>query len=293
LLAPSAAPPSAPPPFGRADAGHAAGCAVAIRRSVSAAPLNLPMNALKRPQRDKARQFMVFTGASERAAIEQLKRHDWHLEGAVDDFFSGGGSSFGPQVDNAKIQQWFDKYHKEQNGDIGVTGMEQFCTDLGVDPSDQVMLIIAWQMKAKTMCVFTRDEWMAGMTSMGCDTLEGLKGSFDTLKAQLADAAAFKDYYSFCFGFAKEPGPSVRSIPIDVANAMWQLTLAGRFKHLDAWTEFLEKRKEKAITKDVWDMLLTFHTDIKPDLSNFDDDGAWPVCLDDFVEHLRESGVGK
>ena len=30
------------------------------------------------------------------------------------------------------------------------------------------------------------------------------------------------------------------------------------------------------VTKDVWDMLLTFASDISSDLSDYDDDGAWP-----------------
>jgi len=35
----------------------------------------------------------------------------------------------------------------------------------------------------------------------------------------------------------------------------------------------------KAVSKDVWDMLLTFNTTIQDDMSNFDEDGAWPVRL--------------
>ena len=44
----------------------------------------------------------------------------------------------------------------------------------------------------------------------------------------------------------------------------------------------------KAVTKDVWDMLLTFSNDVDDDMSNFDEDGAWPVMIDEFVEHYRE-----
>jgi len=245
------------------------------------------MNALKRPQRDKAKQFMVFTSASERSAIECLKRFDWNLEGAVDAFFSSGGRSAGPQVDSAKIRQWFDSYKDGESGTIQVDGMEKFCTDIGVDPSDVLMLIIAWQMRAKTMCVFTSEEWTQGMTAMGCDSVETMKGGFASLRGQLEDPQQFRDFYSFCFGFAKEPGFGVRSLTIDVARQMWQLTLGGRFKYLPQWFAFLETTNERAVTKDVWDMLLTFATTINDDMSNFDDDGAWPVLLDDFVEWRR------
>ena len=45
---------------------------------------------------------------------------------------------------------------------LQVSGTERFCTDLGVDPSDPIMLIICWRMRAKTMCVFTLEEWTRG-----------------------------------------------------------------------------------------------------------------------------------
>ena len=49
----------------------------------------------KRPQKEKCKQFVVFTGASERVAVEVLKRNDWNLEAAVDSFFGSGGMSSG------------------------------------------------------------------------------------------------------------------------------------------------------------------------------------------------------
>jgi|TARA_B100000524_G_scaffold51963_1_gene24424 DCN1-like protein 1/2 len=69
---------------------------------------------------------------------------------------------------------------------------------------------------------------------------------------------------------------------------MWQLTLASRFKFMEQWLAFLTERSVKAVTKDVWDMLLAFSTTIDDDMSNFDEDGAWPVLLDEFVEWFRE-----
>lgn len=55
---------------------------------------------------------------------------------------------------------------------------------------------------------------------------------------------------------------------------MWQLTLEGRMQHLDEWNEFLAQKNVKAITKDVWDMLLTFSNDVDAEMRNYDDDGG-------------------
>lgn len=246
------------------------------------------MQALKRGQRDKVRQLIGFTGVEEHLAIELLRMTDWSLEAAADAFFTGGGASADPNVDEEKIAALFDKYKEADDSDtIQISGVEQFCKDLGVDPTDPVMLLISWQMRCKTMCVFTREEWSRGFTEMGCDSIEALRESFPTLKETIDDDDAFRDYYGFCFGFAKDPAYGVRTLPTEVATQMWQLTLAPRFPLLGEWCAFLDDTGVKAITSDAWNMLLTFATDVSDDMSDYDEDGAWPVVIDDFVEWYR------
>jgi len=212
----------------------------------------------------------------------------WQLDAAADHFFMGGGASSEPAIDTAKVSELFDKYKESDSDQILATGIESLCADLRVDPSDPKMLLLAWQMKAATMCVFTREEWTRGFTQMGCDTIDGLRESFDDVRQLLDDDDSFRDYYSYCFNFAKEPGFGVRTLPTGVALQMWQMTIAERLGPFAEWTEFLSEKKVGAITKDVWDMLLTFANDVDADMGNYDDDGAWPVLIDDFVEWYRE-----
>ena len=105
--------------------------------------------SLRKPQKEKVKQFTGFTGANEKVAIELLSVFGWNLEAAVDAFFTGGsgafGGSSGPAVDAAKVAEVFAKYKDDGEETIGVSGTERFCTDLGVDPSDPVMLLICWQ----------------------------------------------------------------------------------------------------------------------------------------------------
>jgi len=245
------------------------------------------MQGLKRGQKDKARSLMSCTGVSEKQAVELLTRCGWQIEAAADMYFMGGGGSQ-QTVDPAKVGALFEKYKDADNGDqIGVDGIMQLCSDLGVEPTDPVMLMIAWQCRCGQMCVFTRQEWTQGMTEMGADSIEGLKEAFPELKRMLEDEDAFRDYYLFCFKFSMEPGYGVRTLPTPIATQMWELTLKERFAQFDAWCAFLDEKSIKVVTKDVWDMLLTFANDVDADMSNYDDDGAWPVMIDDFVEWYR------
>lgn len=86
-----------------------------------------------------------------------------------------------------------------------MSGTERFCADLEVDPTDPILLIICWQMKAKTMCVFTLEEWTQGFTAMGVESVDALKGKFSELRAMLDDPDNYRAFYSW---FAAPAAPA-------------------------------------------------------------------------------------
>jgi len=62
-------------------------------------------------------------------------------------------------------------------------------------------------------------------------------------------------------------------------------------KHIPSLCEYLNQHKEvgkRGVSADEWSMVLNFCNEIVPDCSNFQDDGAWPLLLDDYVEWYRE-----
>ncbi|XP_040603134.1 DCN1-like protein 4 isoform X12 [Mesocricetus auratus] len=210
---------------------------------------------------------------------------------------------------------------------VGPEGMEKFCEDIGVEPENEedvlfneprqavsqldaahkasvevnackaflppltsalkvVMLVLAWKLDAQNMGYFTLQEWLKGMTALQCDTTEKLRATLDYLRSLLNDTTNFKLIYRYAFDFAREKDQ--RSLDINTAKCMLGLLLGKIWPLFPVFHQFLEQSKYKVINKDQWCNVLEFSRTISLDLSNYDEDGAWPVLLDEFVEWYKD-----
>ncbi|KAI0045155.1 DUF298-domain-containing protein [Auriscalpium vulgare] len=93
---------------------------------------------------------------------------------------------------------------------------------------------------------------------------------------------AFGELYAFCFVLAKPEGS--RNIDMDTATALWGVVLNPRYPQItDVIAYITEAGTYKGVNKDLWSMMLEFCKGVKPDLSDYEADGAWPTLVDDFV----------
>ncbi|XP_077983628.1 DCN1-like protein 4 [Glandiceps talaboti] len=185
---------------------------------------------------------------------------------------------------NKRCQIWFQEYSSDEDG-IGPDGMEKFCEDIGVEPENIVMLVIAWKLEAKQMGFFTLDEWLKGMTQLQVDSVVKVRAKLEFLRSLLNDPVLFKQIYRFAYDFARDKDQ--RSMDIETAKIMLSLLLGRQWVLFSSFHQFLEQSKYKVINKDQWCNILEFSRTINSDLSNYDEDGAWPVMLDEFVEWQR------
>ncbi|KAI1893929.1 hypothetical protein AGOR_G00128710 [Albula goreensis] len=180
-----------------------------------------------------------------------------------------------------KCLSWFYEYAGPDEV-VGPEGMEKFCEDIGVEPENIIMLVLAWKLEAPNMGFFTKEEWIKGMTTLQCDCTERLQGKLDYLRSQLNDTAVFKNIYRYAFDFARDKDQ--RSLDMDTAKSMLALLLGRTWPLFPVFHQFLEQSKYKVMNKDQWYNVLEFSRTVHADLSNYDEDGAWPVLLDEFVE---------
>jgi DCN1-like protein 1/2 len=64
---------------------------------------------------------------------------------------------------------------------------------------------------------------------------------------------------------------------------------------LSLWKEFLGEKWTRSVNKDMWNMTLEFALKSLSDesLSFWNEDGAWPSVIDDFVAWCRQKGIAK
>jgi len=189
-----------------------------------------------------------------------------------------------------ELEKLFNVYKEDENT-IGGDGVVQFCEALGVEVMGIFPLIIMWKLNVKEKFKISRSEFVEGFSKLSLYSLSQIKAILPKWNEELqSQVKTFKMFYNFVFQYSKDSSQKV--LPLNIAIPTWKVVLTD-CRHckwgLAEWCTYVEEEYKKPITKDIWEQLFAFFTEqnLHVDLSNYDKDSAWPIAIDEFVEHLK------
>ncbi|KNC47561.1 calcium-binding EF-hand domain-containing protein [Thecamonas trahens ATCC 50062] len=175
--------------------------------------------------------------------------------------------------------------------ELGPGAVEALCEAIGIAPASADALVMCHTMGVARMGYISKTEFEAGMVSLAASSLDDLAVAISRRKAQLAaSTSGFAALYEYAFAFAKEE-PRKKIVDLASACAMLELVMSMRSesdrKRTDAFVAFLtsDSCTARALNHDQWSSWLDFIDEIAPDLSNWEDDGPYPVLFSEYVAH--------
>ncbi|KAG8870075.1 Scaffold-type E3 ligase [Tulasnella sp. 331] len=263
-------------------------------------------------------QFQAVTGASHSDSVKFLKKHNYRVDVAVDQFFSSSNgesvtsqNSQGSSIEK-RLNETFDKY-KDSHDEIRVDGTIKLAQDLQVELEDVVMLALACELGSTSVGEWPKHGWIAGMKSLHCDSVSALKAQIPSLRQKLStDPDYFRRVYTHTFAFGLEKGQ--RSLPLESAVLFWSLLLpiglsggalshlanestsgapegGWRKEHTQWWFDYLQEKNVKGVSKDTWSMFLDFVRTVDDKFEKHDNEGSWPSQIDDFAAHAKKKAA--
>ena len=169
-------------------------------------------------------------------------------------------------------------------------GLEKMCSEMDLDANTDVRaLVLAWKLKSSEKPgAIRKSEFVAGMQVLRCDSIAELKRMvLHTLDPGFMEHKEFREFYRFCFKFNREDAAK-KTIEKDIVMVLLPMVMSNRSQHTDKFVEFLGEAPKARVSHDEWSSFLEFSKEFSDkDISAYEDDGAWPSLLDDFIEWLR------
>jgi len=205
-----------------------------------------------------------------------------------------------PHVNKRALKQLYLKYCEELppsdclGGIDGISGDKflQLFKDISIDPgADVAALALASACNAQEMGIFRRREFICGCTVLEVDNLEDLRDKMPELRESVLSGKSLPEVYTYTFSIALEAPSKV--LPLEEAQQYWALLLHDwpLREPFCSWAN--GHMKGKAINRDLWMMVLKLAIEVPEDLSTYDENPAWPVVFDEFVEYYRSQKGGE
>lgn len=244
-------------------------------------------------RRSRIKEFKEIAGPdiNDTTAEKILSNNDWKIQESLNDFFNNRHKYPTSKKGNPdKLKKIFKKYaDKEDETIMSENGMMQFFKDTGVNPQGVDTLVIAWHIRSTEMGLIQRDDFCQGFAKHGCSDLSSVKNECRKAVSLTNNSTSFKMFYKWVFHHVKEDEKK-KTIPKDLAVQLWRIIFGKRereFPMLSKFLNFVEKNEDtQAVSRDLWEQTLDFLKEVKSP-NDFDDNGAWPVTIDEFMDSLN------
>ncbi|RCI16371.1 hypothetical protein L249_2459 [Ophiocordyceps polyrhachis-furcata BCC 54312] len=257
-------------------------------------------------QKSLIAQFVALTGASDRQASRYLRLAGNKINDAVD-----SRVPLPPPILNnlppCQLQPLTNQVTDEENDEADKlevnSTMDYLGSKLKVNLENAELLVILELLQAPSVGEISRrgfvDGWKAA--GVGAAYQEHAAHVRRLISSLSSDLALFKRVYRYTFVVGRDQDQ--KSLSVENALIYWGMLFAppGRawktkmHDWFELWKRFLEEKWTRSVNKDMWNMTLEFALKSTADesLSFWNEDGAWPTVIDDFVMWSRDKVAGK
>jgi hypothetical protein len=182
----------------------------------------------------------------------------------------------------------------ERSGDddtedaIGPNGIAALFNACGIDAeSDEITLVFAQQCGATRLGFFSKEEFLNGMRALNCSSVAELKSALAVLRRKFDATGPDRALMSFVFDLGRT-GPDVKTIDPLLASGLAALLLRRTALGARLSTFLSEQTAYRGINADQWLGVWEFARSVDAEFSGYDEDGAWPIIIDDFVNWCKK-----
>ncbi|KAG8424118.1 Scaffold-type E3 ligase [Metarhizium acridum] len=222
-------------------------------------------------------------------------------------FYSSGNEVKGPSPTESKLDAQFDTLRDEKNDEKDKmeleSTMEYLSSKLNISLENAELFVALELLQAPSVGEITRRGYVDGWKAAGAGTTHQEQAlHIQRLSSALStNPVLFKRVYKYTFVAGREGDQ--KALSLENALIYWgmlfsppgMLWKSENHDWLDLWKTFLNEKWTRSVNKDMWNMTLEFALKSVADesLSFWNEDGAWPSVIDDFVEWCRGKGIGK
>lgn len=268
--------------------------------------------------------FMNLTNAIPADTSRICKKAGYRLEAAIEMFYRDGTAqmnadravrtrkrAMGEEIEGLLNAQFNGYQDGDDSKRMEMEGLIRYLETLNLSPEEPSVICLAHLVEAPRLGIIERTGFREAWTKVYLEQIEEnetggnrIKTSEDLIEFQIShiqslandlkeDEEYFQIIYRYVFDFGKDEGQ--KSFALETAIAFWEMLIpiaptsdGEPFKpeYLEWWFELL-RAKGKAVSRDVWNLFGDFVEQFDDGFKNYDESGAWPSMIDDYVELAR------